>query len=200
MSDPDFAGANTYARQRLAELPTILTYHNRAHTCDDVVPAVAYLVAQEGVAPRDTELVRTAAFFHDLGFTMGPQDHEAGSVHIAGAILPQYGFRPTDIEAIAGMIFATRLPQQPHTLLEMILADADLDVLGRDDFPLRHAALRAEVTALGGLLTDRQWYCAQWRFLVEHRYFTVSAHERRADRKQGNLAYLANYCAAADTD
>jgi hypothetical protein len=41
-------------------------------------------------------------------------------------------------------------------LLEEILADADLDVLGRDDFFSRGQALRAEREALGKMVSDEQ--------------------------------------------
>jgi uncharacterized protein len=198
MPDPDFAGANAYARACLADLSPILTYHNLTHTCEDVVPAVVYLVKHERIRQREAELVRTAAFFHDLVFSVGPQDHEAVSARMAQIALPQFGFRSVEVAAIVGMILATRLPQQPQTHLQAILADADLDVLGRDDFVQRNAALYAEVMALGSLLTDQQWYCGQLRFLAAHRYFTASAQQRRAARKQVNLAYLAERCAAAN--
>lgn len=196
MPNPDFAGANAYARTCLAELAPIFTYHNYAHTCEDVVPAVVYLAERERITAHDSELVRTAAFFHDLGFIEGSRDHEAASARMAQLILPQFGFPRVEIEAIAGMILATRLPQQPQTHLQTILADADLDVLGRDDFPQRNAALHAEVVALGSLLTDQQWYCGQLRFLAAHHYFTASARHRREAQKQLNLAYLAERCAA----
>src|SRR5436309_16127441 len=74
-------------------------------------------------------------------------DHERASAQIAAAILPNYGYTPAHIQAICGMIMATKLPQAPHTLLEQIVADADLDVLGRPDFVTRNQDLHTELAA-----------------------------------------------------
>jgi uncharacterized protein len=198
MPDPDFEGANAYALRRLrAELAPGLAYHCLAHTCEDVVPAVERLARLEGVTAVELQLLRTAAFYHDLGFVEGPHDHETVSARIAAAILPEYGFTPEQVATVAGMIEATRLPQQPKTLLEGILADADLDVLGREDFLPRNAALRAEAAALGPAPTDQQWYCGQARFLAGHSYFTRAAQRLRGARKREHLIYLRACCAAA---
>lgn len=198
MPDPDFAGAAAYALARLqAELAPLYTYHNLAHTRDEVIPAVARLAAREGVRRADRRLLHTAACFHDLGFIQSPHDHEATSARLAAALLPGFGFTPPQVAAIAGMILATRLPQQPQTLLEAILADADLDVLGRADFPARNAALRAEVAALGAPPSDAAWYCGQWRFLAGHHYFTASARALRDTQKLVHLRALAARCTAA---
>jgi hypothetical protein len=42
------------------------------------------------------------------------------------------------------LIMVTRLPQTPNSLLEEIIADADLDSLGRADFQVRYEALRRD--------------------------------------------------------
>jgi uncharacterized protein len=199
MPDPDFEGANAYALHRLrAELAPGLAYHCLAHTCEDVVPAVERLAALEGVTAVELQLLRTAAFYHDLGFVEGSRNHEAVSARIATHVLPGFGFAPEQVAAVAGMILATRLPQQPRTPLEAILADADLDVLGREDFLPRNEALRAEVATLGPQPTDAQWYCGQARFLAGHSYFTRAAQALRGPRKQEHLTYLAARCADAD--
>jgi uncharacterized protein len=198
MPDPDFEGANAYALRRLrAELAPGLAYHCLAHTCEDVVPAVERLARLEGVTAVEFQLLRTAAFYHDLGFVEGPHDHEAVSARIAATVLPEYGFTPEQVAAVAGMIEATRLPQRPQTRLEAILADADLDVLGREDFLPRNEALRAEAAALGPAPTDQQWYCGQARFLASHAYFTRAAQVLRGARKQEHLIYLRACCGAA---
>jgi hypothetical protein len=62
------------------------------------------------------------------------ENHEAISCQIAEEILVQFDYSPEQIQKIKGMIMATRIPQTPTNHLEEILADADLDYLGRDDF------------------------------------------------------------------
>jgi uncharacterized protein len=101
-------------------------------------------------------LLRTGALYYDIGFVERTADHEAVSTWIAARVLPRFGYSPEQVLIIQGIIMATRLPQSPHTLLEEILADADLDVLGRDDFFSRGQALRAEREALGKLVSDEQ--------------------------------------------
>lgn len=199
MARPDVEGAASYALTRLKrELPATLTYHSIYHTRDDVVPAVERLASRSEVLAPDMLLLRTAAYFHDLGFVVQLREHEIASVQIAAAVLPHFGYRPEQIQRIAGIILATRLPQSPTTLLEELLADADLDVLGRADFFERNAALRAEVETLEGPATDADWYRSQSHFLETHRYWTKAAQAMRTQGKEHNLATLARLIRTAD--
>ena len=188
---PDFERARQYALDRLSnELPATLRYHTLEHTVDGVLPAVEQLAALSNVGDEDLLLLRTAAYFHDLGFIVHPSDHEQTGVRIAGEVLPGYGYQPEQVQVIAGLILATKLPQAPHTLLEQILADADLSVLGSNDFLEWNHELRAELETAGRIMTDQQWYDSQIRFLSEHRYWTAAAHTLCNDCKQKNLQDL----------
>lgn len=135
-------------------------------------------------------LLRLAAAWHDLGFTVSAGEHEAVGVSLARAHLPGFGITGDDLERVAGLILATRLPQSPRTLAERILADADLDVLGREDFLARSALLRAERAALGGAVSDAAWYEEQLAFLRGHRYCTPGARALRDEGKRRNLRRL----------
>ena len=188
-TQPDFSRARAYALARLErELSPLLCYHSVKHTRDDVAVAVERLAAQEGVAGEALLLLRTAAYFHDLGFVEQREQHEAIGARVAAEVLPRFGYQPEQIALIQGMIIATRLPQTPHTLLERILADADLDVCGRDDFLVLNRCLRAELAALGDASSDREWYSDQLSFLRAHQYWTAAA---RAAYNQGKLANIA---------
>ncbi len=185
---PDFERARQYALQRLErELAPILTYHSLAHTRDEVVPAAERLAIMEGIAGDSLLLLRTAAVFHDIGFVDRRNGHEAASAQIAEQVLPQFGYSPPQIEAIRGMILATELGHAPTTHLEQILADADLDVLGREEYAQRSQDLRDELAALGHSLPDVDWYEGQLTFLETHQYFTASARALRDAGKQRNL-------------
>ena len=191
MSRPDFEGARQHALERLErELPADLFYHSLWHTHDDVVPAVERLAAVEQIAGEPLLLLRTAAYFHDIGFIKRRQAHEEAGVEIANATLPGFGYQPKQIEAIAAMIIATRLPQAPVGMLQQILADADLDVLGRADFWQRNLALRRETEALGGSVSNDEWLRLQLRFLESHRYWTVAARSQRDQLKQRHIAEM----------
>jgi uncharacterized protein len=180
----------SYACRRLRKLPAILTYHSLAHTRDDVVLAVERLVAMLGVSGTDLVLVRTAAYFHDIGFVERPDQHEAASVRIAASALQRFGYTPAQIATVEEIIMATRVPQTPRTLLDQILVDADLDSLGRGDFLRTSLALRAELAAFGTESTEAEWYARQLDFLRRHRYFTSAARALRDAGKRRNIALL----------
>jgi uncharacterized protein len=201
MDIPNLSGARLYAVQRLQqELPAVLTYHCLAHTLQGVVPAVERLAALEGVNGQSLPLLRTAAYYHDLGFVERSDGHEAISARLAAEVLPRFGYNPAQIEVIRGIILATRYPFEPHTRLESIMVDADLDVLGRDDFWPRNQALRVEREALAGQRsTDEEWYGSQLAFMGAHRYFTASAQSLRLAHKQRHMDDMAGLLAEART-
>lgn len=192
MQQPDFTGAVRYALNRLQhELSPDLCYHNLWHTCDEVVPTVEHLAHMSGVDPEELLLLRTAAYYHDIGFVEQRADHELVGVRIAAEVLPGFGYNPSHIAVIRGIILATRLPQTPHTPLEQMLADADLSVLGRPDFLTRNQALRNELTAFGATIDEAQWYRQQLTFLQTHEYWTTAARTCYDAGKQDNSAILA---------
>jgi uncharacterized protein len=191
MPEPDYAGAVTFALTRLhAELSPELTYHSAWHTEHDVLPAALRLALLSGIPEEEQRLLQVAAAFHDIGFTQTRTEHERVGAGIAAQILPQYGLDADQIARIVAMIMATKLPQSPRTLIEEIIADADLDVLGREDFLLRNRALRDELAAQGSVVSDEQWVVSQISFLEQHRYFTPAARTLRSARKQAHLEHF----------
>jgi hypothetical protein len=113
-------------------------------------------------------------------------------------MLPQFGYTQGQIAIINQAIWATRLPQAPVNLFGHVLADSDLAVLGRADFPERNCQLRAELATLGQSFSDREWCRVQLRFLREHGYFTAAARQLLAAQKQRNLEHLEALLAEAE--
>jgi uncharacterized protein len=191
MTSLNFEQARRYAEHRLEqELSPNLHYHGIMHTRAEVVPAVERLAGMEGITGRSLILLCTAAWFHDLGYVESALHHELISARIAGQVLPSFGYTAEDVEVVRWAILATALPQAPKNLLEEILTDADLDVLGREDFMRRNLDLRSELSLLGKEFTDEQWYAGQINFLEGHSYFTASAHSLRDARKMLNIQEL----------
>jgi predicted metal-dependent HD superfamily phosphohydrolase len=126
------------------------------------------------------------------------QGHEAVSARIARTELVRLGFDEDEIRAVEGMIMATRMPQHPRNAAERVVADADLDVLGRPDFLAINRRLRDELERREGPITDPGWYGRQAAFLRRHRYFTSTARRRRGPRKGVNLAQLEALLAEAE--
>lgn len=191
MNDPDLQGARSYALDRLSrELPLELCYHTLRHTRDDVVPSAERLAAGSGIVGEDLLLLRTAAYFHDIGFIYQRIEHEAASAQIAAEALPQFGYSPEQIARIRGMIMATRLPQSPQNLCEQVLADSDLDLLGTEHFWTRSELLRREHENFGRAFSDGEWLRNQLLFVRSHRYWTPAAQRDRNAGKQRNALLL----------
>jgi len=191
MGTLNFQHAKQYALHRLErELSPNFLYHGITHTRDDVVPAVERLAGMEGIQGDSLLLLLTAAWFHDLGFVEQPQYHELISARIAVQVLPGFGYTSEQVEIVRWAILATILPQDPRNLLEQILTDADLDILGYDDFMFRNSELRHELASFGREYSDREWYSRQLKFLESHTYFTASARTLRDPEKSKNIREL----------
>ena len=171
------------------ELPQHLSYHSVTHV-KDVLDATISIAASEGVTGADLVLLKTAAVFHDSGFLSGAQEHEEKSCDLAMKYLPAYGFTKDQIEQICGMIMATKIPQSPQNHLEEILADADLDYLGRADFFTIGNRLFEELSMFGIVNSAYEWNLLQIKFLEGHHYFTKTAIQKRKAKKDEHLDNL----------
>ena len=188
---PDYAGAIAYALNRLrTELPAQLHYHNVMHTEGDVLPAVVRLARLSNVAEPDLHLLEVGAAFHDLGQIRTNLGHELIGMEIMSGVLPGLGFSPAEIARVSGMIFATRMPQTPLNEEQKLLADADLDSLGREEFFETSKALWQERALFGLVIPWDTWLENQLDFLRTHRYFTSVAQNLRQEGKQKNIELL----------
>ncbi|WP_312091018.1 HD family phosphohydrolase [Chryseobacterium sp.] len=176
--------------QKLKEhLPDHLSYHSVVHV-KDVINAVEKIAIAEGISGEELMLLKTAALFHDTGFLYGAKDHEEKSCDIAAEHLPKYGYKDEQIQKIKGMIMATKIPQSPTNHLEEIMADADLDYLGRDDFFTIGNKLFEELTMFGIVNSERDWNLLQEKFLESHHFFTQTSIQTRNQRKNENLEII----------
>jgi uncharacterized protein len=184
----DYERAKGYALGRLAgELSPHLAYHSLRHTRDDVLPAVLRLAQASGVNGDALLCLATAALFHDIGFLVAYDDHETHGIAVARGALPEFGYSAAQVAVIVELIAATRMPQQPTSPLAELLCDADLDVLGREDFWDVNRLLLAETEYYRGQAMDEaEWLASQLRFLEEHVYFSTAAQILRDAGKVRN--------------
>ncbi|MCA9900056.1 MAG: HD domain-containing protein [Anaerolineales bacterium] len=183
--------AIAHALNRLErELSPKFSYHNYWHTKEDVLIGCQRVAKIMGIGAHESELLEISAVYHDIGFVESYLNHELVGTTIAAQSLSRFGFSDYDIERVSGMIMATRLPQSPQNVLEEILADADLDVLGRPDFFSRNACLWQELANFGNEIPLKQWYEGQLAFLEGHTYFTSVAKKLRDATKQQNILAL----------
>ncbi len=198
-SQPNFHLAHLYAADLLTrQLPKQCVYHSLWHTESEVLASVDRLAAMTGIEEHALALLQTAAWFHDVGCVVQRQEHEAIGMGIVRAALPGFGYLPEHIHAISRMIWATRLPQTPDTLCEQILADSDLDVLGRDDFLDRNRVLREELALMGQQFSDQEWYRGQIKLMIGHCYFTAAANALRTAQKRRNIEVLQELLSEAE--
>jgi uncharacterized protein len=181
---------DVYVRDLLAnKLPKDLYYHDATHTLHPVRGVVArtdaYAVLEQ-VNNYEREILSTAAYLHDTGFTIRRTNNEVLAAEMSADFLPKLGYGSDEIEKVQGLIMDTRLEVNlgnPKTLLGKILCDADVDNLGRDDFMEKGQLLKAEL----GIVDDVSWLRTQANFLEKHRYHTNSARALRDDGKARNL-------------
>jgi len=188
---PDFESAQKYVLFCLeSQLSPDLFYHNLSHTMDDVLPAATRLGHLAGIPEDDLLLLQTAALFHDIGFIEQYDDHETSSVKIATAQLPRFGYTTSQIERITPLIAVTKLIETPENLLEELIRDADLDVLGRDDFLVRSYHLWEEENIYKTPVSKEEWHLRQIHFLESHSYFTAVSQALRNEGKRQNIEKL----------
>ena len=88
------------------------------------------------------------------------------------------------------MIQATKIPQEPKNILEEIIADADLDYLGRSDFYPISYSLFEELKSMEAIKTEDEWNRIQVNFLEQHHFFTKTCINKRKAEKQKRLMEL----------
>ncbi|TFV93662.1 HD domain-containing protein [Algoriphagus kandeliae] len=172
-------------REILEQLPAYLTYHNPAHT-QYVTEKALFLAGIEKISKGEVELLQLAALFHDTGFIENPKNHEEIGCGIATEYLKDLVSKD-DLKKIHGMIMATKIPQSPTNQLERIMADADLEYLGTDDFERQGNALYEELLHFNSSLSEQAWNELQLTFLEKHHYHTDYCKKYREPKKQENI-------------
>jgi hypothetical protein len=88
------------------------------------------------------------------------------------------------------MIMATKVPQNPGSVLSNILCDADLDYLGRDDFKPIADSLFKELHHLNIVSNIETWNRIQLAFLTRHEYHTDYSKKVRQPVKEQHVKEL----------
>ncbi|SCC61167.1 hypothetical protein GA0116948_11867 [Chitinophaga costaii] len=153
-----------------------LVYHNALHTADVVLHAIE-MAAVYKLDEYNRFILLAAAWFHDTGHLFADMAvHEAESITIMRNYFSRHSIPAAVTESIAGCIQATRLPAQPHNLLEEILCDADTYHLGTSEFREVDQRVKEEME-LRLQTTLVHWPEKTFTFLKSHRYFTTYAQK-----------------------
>jgi predicted metal-dependent HD superfamily phosphohydrolase len=177
-----------------------LIYHNLGHT-ENVVNAAIEIANHYRLSDLDYFVVVTAAWFHDIGYYTDPSRHEEKGAEEAAAFLKRQGIDETTIQTVANCIRATKLPQSPATLLEKIVADADLFHLGTSRFTDTNKAMRKEFIELHNIdISKEEWRIKTIRLLESHHYHTDYAQLLLNDAKAKHLEKLREKLAEKNPD
>jgi predicted metal-dependent HD superfamily phosphohydrolase len=162
-----------------------IIYHDVQHT-REVVSAVITISGFYGMTEEERFPIIAAAWFHDLAYMYtGADNHEQKSAAMARKYLETKGLDEGLIKVVEGCIMATKIPQQPNTLGEKIIADADLFHFGKAIFQEKSDLLKKETE----LLTDKEISTIEWRantlrFMESHHYFTEFAKQELQPAKE----------------
>ena len=172
------------------KMPAEYVYHDLEHT-RQVVNAVIELSAAYDLTDLQTELLQIAAWFHDTGYIEGPNGHEERGGEIASDWMVAESYSQEDIDTIRALIMATKLPQNPESISEQIIADADLSHLGKTTYWERCDLVRQELAFLSGKhMTEKEWIEFELQFMENHNYHTAAARKLYDKRKQKYVRQL----------
>jgi predicted metal-dependent HD superfamily phosphohydrolase len=156
-------------------LPASLHYHNFAHT-QTVMQNALELAKAATLNPRQTRIIYAAAMLHDTGYGKKYVVNEGVAALLADKLLPKYHFNKSEIKQVHNMILATNQRIHPQEYLEMMLVDADMGYLAKQDFLLWSNRLLTEWREQGLFLADNAtWLQNQIAFLTNHNYITEEA-------------------------
>lgn len=188
---PDYNKLDHDVEEMLREgLDKKLHYHGFHHILY-VMDAAMLIASEADLTDREILLLKTAVLLHDSGFLHTYHEHEVIGTEIASEMLPDYGYTEEDIKTINGMIMATRIPQTATNQLEEIIADADLEYLGTDQFDRISEYLYQELLEFNFIKNRSEWNRIQERFLRAHSFFTDYCKKNREEVKQKNIKRIS---------
>ncbi|MFN6378416.1 MAG: HD domain-containing protein [Flavobacteriales bacterium] len=177
---------NEICDRLMKEISPAYTYHSLRHTLD-VVEMTIEIGKAEKIDDQHLDILKIAALFHDTGYFTTRKNHEEESVNIFIGYANEHGLSEEAVKIITGCILATKIPQNPQNLFEMVVCDADLDYLGREDFIEIGETLYTELTNCGELTDRDAWNHLQYNFLSNLRFHTHYSQTRRQPQLEQNL-------------
>ncbi|WP_047416783.1 Pycsar system effector family protein [Cellulophaga sp. Hel_I_12] len=181
-----------YVNELLSEkLDKAYLYHNLRHT-QRVVKSTKELLNFYALAKEENIAILTAAWLHDVGYTLSKTDHETHSAVIAQEFLAKIGCDDDFIAQVSALILATKMGHDPKSLAEEIIKDADCSHFAQNSYLQTTELLRLELDYLDiAKFTTKEWRLKNIElFRTEHRFFTDYALKNWQTIKDENLAVL----------
>jgi predicted metal-dependent HD superfamily phosphohydrolase len=170
-----------------------LYYHNVMRT-REVVAITKEIAGYYELDQHDLFLLCAAAWFHDIGFLVDRNNHEAKSAELAVQYLKTTSLAAPEIETIEKCILASKMPQNPVSLLEQILCDASLYYMGTDQYKQISKIQKKEAQALNSNVSINEsiWRKEKIQLFESHQFHTTYCQSRLQSKKDENLAKLKN--------
>ncbi|MFV0540996.1 MAG: Pycsar system effector family protein [Aestuariibaculum sp.] len=161
-------------------------YHNTIHTrC--VVMLAEQLAKAEHLSEAETLLVMLSAWFHDTGYAVKDEGHEAESVVFATTFLKDKNISEEQLKMIESLILATKIDVSPKNQAEKILKDADCGHVALDNYLDISENLRTEISLKTQTkIPETDWLQQNLEFLKNHRFFTTFAQKEWQPKKEIN--------------
>jgi hypothetical protein len=171
----------------------LFVFHNLDHT-QQVVNAAEEIKGYYQLNDDDQFVLFISAWFHDTGFSAGhSEEHEKESRKLAEDFLDHRNEDRRVINRVSSCIQSTHMPQEPLTLVEEIICDADLYHLGTNMFTKWSDHLRQELqTYYKSDFSEEEWRELNIEFLKSHNYFTGYCRQKLEPVKQGWIKQLQN--------
>jgi predicted metal-dependent HD superfamily phosphohydrolase len=169
--------------------------HRRYHTADHiraVLAGAAALADELDVAPDQRTVLALAVCAHDVVYAARPADDERRSADWARAALLAAQVPPATIDRVAALILGTAGHEaDPDDVVEAILSDADLAILGSD--PATYAGYAAAVRQEFASVSDEGWRTGRTAVLRSlagrpQLFVTAGGHRRWDAAARANLA------------
>jgi predicted metal-dependent HD superfamily phosphohydrolase len=173
------------------KLDNKFVYHNLAHT-QRVVEKVNELSELSQLSDIEKTHLSLSAWLHDTGYIIEIDNHEDESVKIATTFLNDQGYSQNDIDAVCGLILATKMNYEPKNQSEKIIRDADCAHIGSKNYIDISELLRKEwEITCDKTLTEAEWLTENINFLAtKHRFYTNQASTIWDKGKGKNLSQL----------
>ncbi|MCB0853185.1 MAG: HD domain-containing protein, partial [Bacteroidetes bacterium] len=166
------------------------TYHTLPHTVQ-VVDATEEIGRHIGLTNSEIEVLKVAAWLHDLGYVRKYIGHERDSIAIAREFLTEQNADEALIVKVENLIEATILEQKPRNTLEEVIKDADLFNLATPEALENSQMIRYEWKVFcNRTFSDKEWDEFNYNFFREHEYYTPYGKEYLDPIKQSNIKKL----------
>jgi predicted metal-dependent HD superfamily phosphohydrolase len=162
-------------------------FHTLEHTMN-VVQQVELIGKEEGLNEHEMQAVVIAAWFHDIGYLIQMEEHEAQSIQTVRDFFGEYPVEPEISEMVEVCIKATKRDHEPVTLPEKVIMDADVAHLGDPEFISISKKLRKERASSQNCEVPQLDYWKETLSFMENQHFyTAYARSNFEQVKLQNL-------------